>query len=52
LQAVPDDIADDEDGRVLRPFGDQIEVAADPFGGGREGGGQVQPRGARATRTA
>ena len=38
---MPHDVADDEDGRVLRPLGDQIEITADPLGGGHEGGGQV-----------
>jgi hypothetical protein len=41
VQAVPHDVADDEDGRALRPLGDQIEITADLLGGGHEGGGQV-----------
>jgi hypothetical protein len=41
VQAVPHDVADDEDGRVLRPLSDQVERTADPLGGGHEGGGQV-----------
>jgi len=39
LQAVPDDIADDQHGGVLRAFGDQVEVAADAFGGRHESRG-------------
>ncbi len=43
LQAVPDDVADDQHRGVLRAFGDEVEVAADPLGaGGQEGGGQLQ----------
>ena len=34
LQAVTDDIADDQDGGVLWPLGHHVEVAADLFGGG------------------
>ena len=40
---VPDDVADDQHGRVLRPLGDEVEVAADLLGsGGQEGRGQLQ----------
>ena len=41
-QAVPDDIADDQHGGIPRPFGDQVEVAADLLGGGQERRGQLQ----------
>ena len=41
--AVADDVADDQDGGVLRPLGHQIEVAADLLGGGgQERRGQLQ----------
>ena len=44
LQAVTDDIADAQHGGVLRPLGQQVEVAADLFGGGRqERRGDFQP---------
>ena len=40
---MPDDVADDQQGGVLRPLGDEVEVAADPFGlGGQKGGGELQ----------
>ncbi len=39
---MTDDVADDQQGGFLRPFGDQIEVAADLFGGGQEGRGELQ----------
>jgi hypothetical protein len=39
---VPYDIADDQQGGILRPFGDQIKVAADLLGGGYERRGQLQ----------
>ena len=42
LQAVPDDVADDQHGGVLRSFGHEIEVAADLLGGGHERRGQLQ----------
>ena len=43
LQAVPDDVPDDQQRGVLRALGDEVEVAADPFRlGGQEDGGQLQ----------
>ena len=43
LQPVADDVADDQHGGVLRPFGHEVEVAADPLGGGgQEGRRQLQ----------
>ena len=45
LQAMPDHVADDQQGGVLRALGDEVEVAADPLGlGGQEEGGQFQAR--------
>ena len=42
---MPHDIADDEQGGILRPLGDEIEIAADPLGvSGQKGGGQLQAR--------
>ena len=43
-QTVPHDVADDQDGGVLRPLGDEVEVAADPLGGGEEGRGKLHAR--------
>ena len=39
---MPDDVADHQQRGVLRPFGDQVEVAADLLGGGHERRGQLQ----------
>ena len=38
----PDDVADDQQGGLLRPLGHEIEVAADLLGGGHERRGQLQ----------
>ena len=43
LQAVADDVADDEHGGIVRPLSHQVKVAADLFGGcGQEGRSQLQ----------
>jgi len=40
-QAMPHDVADDQDGGVTRPVGRKVEVAADPISGREEGRGEV-----------
>ena len=53
LQAVPDDVADDQQRGVLRALGDEVEVAADLLGvSGHEGGGELQAGALGATRAA
>jgi 3',5'-cyclic AMP phosphodiesterase CpdA len=42
LHSVADHVAHDQQRGVLRPFGDQVEVAADLIGGGHERRGQLQ----------
>ena len=42
VHAVADDVADDQDGGVLRPLGHEVEVAADVLGGGQERRGELQ----------
>ena len=44
MQAVPDDVADHQQGRVLRPFGHQVEVAADLIGGRHERRRELEAR--------
>jgi hypothetical protein len=41
---VPDNVTNGEDGGVTRAFGCQVEVAADPLGGGQERRGELQTR--------
>lgn len=44
MQSVPDDIAHNQHGRVLRPFGDEIEVTAHALSGGDERRRELETR--------